>query len=206
MTNKSEPGGLCLNIISFPSFETRGLWQEADRKREGSQGWWNFLWSRRQVPRGTCLWLLFAQRQSRENPGGGRHGFQVHPVLKPLSMDTRVPQAVAVSLAEPSAKNQWCTAHVGASNTAGRCYFSPPPPPLIQPGETAHFRQDALPKSWCNPGKKICSRSKTRIWFLPIENNRDQWRKHCRYRRYVEFTHIQHQRPLLPSLYLQRAF
>lgn len=45
--------------------------------------------------------------------------------------------------------------HMGASSPASRCYFSPPAPaPRTPPGETAHFRQDALPKSWCNPGKK----------------------------------------------------
>lgn len=45
-------------------------------------------------------------------------------------------------------------------------------------------------------GGKICSRFKARIWFLPIEKNRDQWRRHCYYRRCVGFTHIQQQRIL----------
>lgn len=101
---------------------------------------------------------------------------------------TRMPQKVAVSLAEPSAKDQWLTPNVGDFSTADRCYFSLSP--LTQAGETADFRQDALPKAWCNPEKKNLFGSQTRIWCLPIQSDRDQWLKRCRYRRYVEFTHI----------------
>lgn len=63
---------------------------------------------------------------------------------------------MAVPLAEPSAENQWLTPHVGDVGTANRCCLSLSP--LTQAGETAHFRQDALPKLWCNPGKKSLSK------------------------------------------------
>lgn len=139
---------------------------------------------------GVCApdFSLLKGRPSKEG-GTVSSCLQVHPILKTFLCGNKDATAVAVSLAEPSAKNQWLTPHVGDFSPADRCYFSLSP--LTQTGETAHFRQDALPKSWCNPEeKKICSGSKPRIWFLPIQNDRDQWLRHCPYRRYVELIHI----------------
>lgn len=92
-----------------------------------------------------------------------------------------MPQAVAASLAECSAKNQRLTANVGDFSAADRCYLSVP---LTQ----AHFRQGALPKkSVHRPNRDLVSANSGRQ--RPMV-------KHCRYRRYVELTHILCQRTL----------
>lgn len=59
--------------------------------------------SSEQVPRGGRFWFLPAQRQAPEVSGRNRavcSYFQVHPILRLFSVETKMPQAVAVSLAD----------------------------------------------------------------------------------------------------------
>lgn len=61
-------------------------------------------------------------------------------------------QAVALFLKEALARNQGRTPHVGDIGTAGGCSFSLSP--VTWAGETAHCRQDALPRVMMQPRKK----------------------------------------------------
>lgn len=146
--NETWPGGLCFNnhLFSFlwNRFMTGGRERDNDPRAEET-----LLGTHRA---GTSGVVLLTSLCSSTGEGIISSWFQVHPILSTFLWETRLPQAVALSLAEHSAKSQWLTPHVGDFSAADRYYFSLSP--LTQAGETAHFRQDALPKVWCNPTKK----------------------------------------------------
>lgn len=129
-----------------------------------------FLGSTEQVPRVRASDCSLLKGRPGKEGGPASSCSQAHPILRLFSVETRDASAVAVSLAEPSAESQGLAPHVGGLSPAHRGCF--PLSPLTQAGEMAQFRHDALPESWCNPGKEK-NLFKIQNQDLTIQNHRD---------------------------------
>lgn len=138
-----------------------------------------------QGPRRVMLWLLFAQV--------GRQAslllvFKFIPFLG-FSLENKDATSHGSFISWILGKEPVTDYKCGRLQHSWQMLFPSVP---IDPGwGDSTFQTGYPPKGVMQPWKKKdLFVSQTRIWFLPIQNDRDQWLKHCHYRRYVEFTHI----------------
>lgn len=134
---------------------------------------------------GSCFWLLFAQV--------GRQAsllvvFKFIPFLG-FSLENKDATSHGSFISWTLGKEPVTGYKCGRLQHSWQMLFPSVP---IDPGwGDSSFQTGYPPKGVMQPWKKKnLFVSQTRIWFLPIQNDRDQWLKHCHYRRYVEFTHI----------------
>lgn len=142
------------------------------RKRQRSQRWQNPPMIYRAGTKGFTLVTSLLRGRLERTTWAGRHVpscLQVHPLLRLLSMQTRMSQAAAGSLAETPAKNQWLHMWETSAQLTDAISLCP------------HWARlgrwhisDRTPSPSRTLKKKSCSRTQTRIWFLPVEKDRDQ--------------------------------
>lgn len=173
-----------LTTISFLSFET-DLWQYAEKETK-IPGLRKPSWDPQSRDQGgSCFWLLFAQV--------GRQAslllvFKFIPFLA-FSLENKDATSHGSFISWTLGKEPVTDYKCGRLQHSWQMLFLSVP---IDPGwGDSTFQTGYPPKGVMQPWKKKnLFVSQTRIWFLPIQNDRDQWLKHCHYRRYVEFTHI----------------